>query len=242
MLKQDVNSLDPGTDYYSYVAAVTTTDWSWGAYSSWEYDETLPVELSSFSATLTAHTYVTLAWTTQSETSLLGYRLYRSETENVTDALMITPSLIPATNTSTTCTYTHEDYEVSQNTTYWYWLESVEYNGGNMHGPTTVLVTGDGSGTPDIPETSSIGNVYPNPILKGGNAHLDVDVKQGETATVTIFNTRGQVIRSIQLSEGSHQVNWDGTDIHGNACSNGLYFYRVSTPSLNQTRKLIIVK
>lgn len=242
MLKADVLGLDPGADYYAYVAAVETSGWSWGAYSSWEFEETLPVELSSFSATLTAQSYVTLAWTTQSETNLLGYRLYRSETGDLADAMMITPALIPATNTSTTCNYTHADYEVSQNTTYWYWLESVEYNGGNMHGPTTVLVAGDDPGTPDIPETSSIGNVYPNPILRGGTAHLDVNVKAGETATVTIYNTRGQIIRVTGLAEGSHLVNWDGTDRDGNHCSTGLYFYRVSTPTLNQTRKLIIIK
>jgi len=64
-----VVGLDPGLDYYAYVAAVNPAGgWPWSAYSSWETDEAgpLPVVLSSFTATLTASNFVTLSWTTQS--------------------------------------------------------------------------------------------------------------------------------------------------------------------------------
>ncbi|HOA30228.1 MAG TPA: hypothetical protein PKL34_09305, partial [Candidatus Cloacimonadota bacterium] len=41
-------------------------------------DETLPVVLSSFSATITSQYFVQLHWVTQSETDALGYMIYRS--------------------------------------------------------------------------------------------------------------------------------------------------------------------
>lgn len=40
--------------------------------------DTLPVELSSFSAVLTAQNFVKLTWVSQSETNLLGYLVYRA--------------------------------------------------------------------------------------------------------------------------------------------------------------------
>ena len=205
-------------------------------------DATLPVELSSFTATLTASNYVTLAWTTQSESNLLGYRVYRTENQNFAEARMITPIMIPATNTSTVCNYSCVDHEVVANNTYWYWLESVELAGEELHGPISVLVTDGEPGTPVLPETTEISNIYPNPFRAGGTASMDVSVKSGEKANVNIYNARGQVVRNVNLSEGFHQLNWDGTDSKGNLCASGTYFYRISSPSGNQTRKLVLIK
>jgi len=106
-----------------------------------EVPPTVPVELSSFTAVVTGG-YVKLNWVTQTETGMLGYRVYRNNSDNQETAMMITPIMIPATNTSSTQTYTFEDMEV-ENGTYWYWLESVDYNTSNFHGPTTVIVQGE---------------------------------------------------------------------------------------------------
>ncbi|MDY0150954.1 MAG: FlgD immunoglobulin-like domain containing protein [Candidatus Cloacimonas sp.] len=242
VLKVDVINLVETEVYYAYVAAVEYLGWSWSAYSSWEPPITLPVELSSFTATLTASSYVTLAWTTQSETNLLGYRVYRSDNQNLAEALMITPVMIPATNTSTVCSYNHEDHEVEANTHYWYWLESIEYSGGEMHGPVSVTVTGGEPGAPILPEITGISDIYPNPFRVGGIANLDVSVKAGEVVSLKVFNYRGQVVKSMNLPEGFHHVNWDGTDSSGNFCSSGTYFYRLSSPSTSQIRKLVLIK
>ncbi len=87
-----------------------------------------------------------------------------------------------------------------------------------------------------------MGYVYPNPARIGNTASLDVDVKAGETAFITIYNTRGQIVNNMEVPAGYHQVNWDGSDSHGKLCASGVYLYLVRTPSLNQTRKLIILK
>ncbi|MDD4310815.1 MAG: hypothetical protein PHO32_10570, partial [Candidatus Cloacimonetes bacterium] len=117
-------------------------------------DETLPVTLSSFTASLTASNFVSLAWTSESETNLLGYRVYRTDNQNFAQAIMITPTLIPATNTSNVSHYSHEDHEVVINNTYWYWLESVEPAAEEMHGPISIYVADGNSDTPVIPETT----------------------------------------------------------------------------------------
>jgi hypothetical protein len=43
--------------------------------------------------------------------------------------------------------------------------------------------------------------------------------------------------------EGSlNNLNWNGKDSKGNVCGSGIYFYKLSTPSMNMTKKMVIVK
>jgi len=199
---------------------------------------TLPVELSSFTANLTAEYFVKLNWVSESETGLLGYRVYRSDVNDVTGSTMITPVMIEATNTSEQHSYTITDTEVESGNTYWYWLESVDYNHTTMHGPVSVEVVGNV--TPPLPQTSVLGNAYPNPFK--ANTNIAVTVKENETATVTIYNILGQAVRTYTMNAGTHTINWDGRDSRNNACGSGIYFYKMSSPSLNQTKKMVIVK
>ncbi len=203
-------------------------------------DPTLPVELSSFTATITAQNFVKLTWVSQSETGLLGYRAYRSETVYQTDASNITPVMIPATNTSTTQTYIHNDEEVVIGNTYYYWLESVDMGHSDFHGPVSVQVTGDTP--PVLPEYTTMRNAYPNPFRSTENTCIEVFLKAGEQGQLTIYNVMGQAIKSFPVAEGQNQLNWDGRDSKGLNCSSGIYFYKLSTPSLNQTRKMVISK
>jgi len=205
------------------------------------YGPTLPVELSSFTGTMTAEYFVQLNWTSQSETSLLGYRVLRGETADVNSAVSITPTLVTATNTSTTQNYSITDTEVENNTTYSYWLESVNMDGtSEFHGPVNVLVQHEVP--PVLPEYTSMRNAYPNPFAQNSSTNLEVSVKAGETGTVTIYNILGQVVKTYTVREGLNNLNWNGKDSKGNTCGSGIYFYRLSTPSMNQTKKMVIVK
>jgi hypothetical protein len=199
-----------------------------------------PVELSGFTATLSATNDVQISWTSQSETNLMGYRVYRNESADQTGSLLITPVLIPATNTSEQHSYSLSDPEVEIGHSYYYWLESVDSFTSQFFGPVSITVQGD---VPPVnPETSALKNAYPNPFKASGSTSIGLDVKAGETGTLTILNLAGQVVRSYSVGEGSHTINWNGTDANGKACSSGVYFYKLSTPSLNQTRKMVILK
>ena len=204
-------------------------------------DQTLPVELSSFSATLTAQSFVKLTWVSQTETGLSGYRVYRSLTGDVSAAIDVSGLLEP-TNSSQSHTYTHIDKTVFPETTYCYWLEAVELNGtATFYGPNTVYVT-----TPEdiVPSSiTAISNAYPNPFKNNTGTNITYEVKAGETGTITIYNIVGQVVKTFPVRETSLPVTftWNGHDSKGNACGSGMYFYKLSTPSCNVTKKLVIV-
>jgi hypothetical protein len=201
-------------------------------------DPTLPVELSSFNAVLTAENFVKLTWTSESETNMLGYRVYRAEADDYAAATLITPVMIEATNSSTHQAYSITDNEVSINTTYYYWLEAVDMSHSVLYGPNQILVTGNV--TPNIPTVTTLGNAYPNPFRN--QTSIALEVKENETATVTIYNILGQVVKTYNKGQGTHTINWDGKDARGNACGSGIYFYRLTSPSMNQTKKMVIVK
>ena len=203
-------------------------------------DPTLPVELSYFAATLTAENFVNIAWTTQTETNMNGFNIYRNDDSDVL-AGAIQIAYIPATNTSTTQNYKHIDREVENGHTYYYWLECVETNGeSTFNGPSPVYV--DGPTPPVLPEYTIMHNAYPNPFRAGDGTTINVDVKAGDTGTVTIYNILGQVVKTVPVIQGKNDIFWNGRDSKGNLCGNGIYFYKLSTNSLNQTKKMVIVK
>jgi len=214
----------------------------WTAYVTFILIEDVqtPVELSSFTATLTGENFVQLAWTSQSENQMMGYRVYRNTSSDQTYSELIDVPMIPATNTSTTQNYSVVDTNVEIGQMYYYWLEAVDYNASNFHGPVSVTVTGNVP--PVLPEVTSMRNAYPNPFKTNGNTTIEVSLKAGDTGTLTIYNVQGQVVKTVSLTEGSHTINWNGRDSRGNACGSGIYFYKLSTPSLNQTKKMVIVK
>ncbi|PKN72538.1 MAG: hypothetical protein CVU50_06675 [Candidatus Cloacimonetes bacterium HGW-Cloacimonetes-3] len=203
-------------------------------------DATLPVEFSSFAATLTAQNFVKLTWVTETETGVSGYNVYRSTDANQATAEQINSTLIDATNTSQTATYTHIDNEVSAQTTYSYWLEIVEMDGTTaFHGPTTVYVQeGPENNAPVL--VTSMRNAYPNPFKANTSTNIAYQVKDGEAGTITVYNIIGQVVKTVPV-KGTSVFNWNGRDSKNNACGSGIYFYKLSTPSSNVTKKMVIV-
>ncbi|HPK83211.1 MAG TPA: T9SS type A sorting domain-containing protein, partial [Candidatus Syntrophosphaera sp.] len=85
-------------------------------------------------------------------------------------------------------------------------------------------------------------NAYPNPFKLGSSTTIEVDVKAGETGTLSIYNLSGQLVRSFTVNEGAHSLGWNGRDSKGAVCGSGIYFYKLSTASCNQSRKMVIIK
>ncbi|NLO44665.1 MAG: T9SS type A sorting domain-containing protein, partial [Candidatus Cloacimonetes bacterium] len=71
---------------------------------------------------------------------------------------------------------------------------------------------------------------------------VDIDVKAGEKANFTVYNMLGQAVYSKTLNEGQTIVEWNGLDKNGKRCGSGIYFYKLSSPSTSQTKKMVIVK
>lgn len=203
------------------------------------YDEsTLPVELSSFTAVAFASEYVTLNWVTESESNLHGYNIFRAENNNLSSAMRINSSVVVANNQAVTSTYTYRDNEV-ESTTYYYWLEVSELSNENtFHGPIVVTVEDD----PVIPgvATTEFGNFGPSPFSDVTSTTLRV--KEGETASITIYNLLGQVIKRETFNAGEHNFTFNGRDANGKRVANGIYFVKMASPTTTKNFKIVKMK
>ena len=84
---------------------------------------------------------------------------------------------------------------------------------------------------------------YPNPF--NPSTTIRFSLAEAGHARLNIYNTRGQLVRSLansNLMAGKHQMTWDGRDNRGKSVASGIYFYRLQAGKYVQSRKMILMK
>ena len=96
-------------------------------------------------------------------------------------------------------------------------------------------------------ETALLAN-YPNPF--NPETWIPYQLARRSSVTITIYNVRGTVIRSLQLGsqragyylKSSRAAYWDGRNMYGERVSGGIYFYQFKTDRMSTLRKMVIIK
>ena len=203
-------------------------------------ESTLPVQFSGFTASQTTSDFVSLNWFTHSESSLIGYNVYRSDDSNLNNGLRINPSMISATNSAIGGNYSLEDREVEINSSYSYWVQVVEISGDiTYHGPTKISLVGEAVN--EAPAMTTLYSAYPNPF--NPTTTIKFNVKENDKATLIIANIKGQIVKSYPAyNTGEHTIIWNGDDNRGNKVSSGFYFYKLKSETTQQIRKMLLLK
>ena len=205
------------------------------------------MELSSFSAIATSDNFAQISWTTASESNLLGYNIYRSETENQDDAFRVTATMITASNQAMGDSYSFTDDEVEMNTTYNYWLQSNDFDGtSQMFGPVTVKISDqeDHDNDNTVLGSQLYGN-YPNPF--NPETTIFYSISQPQHVRLEVYNMRGQLVKTL-LNEQVDNANtrlsivWKGNDNSNNKVSSGIYLYKLVTDDYCKSNKMILMK
>ncbi|MDP3113656.1 MAG: M20/M25/M40 family metallo-hydrolase [Candidatus Cloacimonadaceae bacterium] len=84
---------------------------------------------------------------------------------------------------------------------------------------------------------------YPNPF----NTVTTIKYSLNEPGPISldIYNLKGQLVKTLfrgNADKGNHTISWNGTDNSGNACSSGVYFYKLRTSSRTMVRKMLMLK
>ena len=98
------------------------------------------------------------------------------------------------------------------------------------------------------PKRSQLLQNYPNPF--NPETWIPYQLSEDSSVSVSIYDTTGKLIRTLQLgfqSAGFYNSReraayWDGRNALGERVASGIYFYQLTTPSFQQTRRLVIVK
>ena len=98
------------------------------------------------------------------------------------------------------------------------------------------------------PEKTQLLANYPNPF--NPETWIPYELATDTDVRLTIYNTQGVVIRTLQLGHQSagyytgrdRAAYWDGRNALGEQVASGLYFYQLETDEMSLMRKMVILK
>jgi hypothetical protein len=88
-------------------------------------------------------------------------------------------------------------------------------------------------------------NAAPNPF--NPSTKISYGIKENGHVSLKVYNVAGQLVRTLvnevktPAPEG-FVVPWDGRNDSGQAVSSGVYFYKLTTSSFTQTKKMVLLK
>ncbi|MCD4817302.1 MAG: T9SS type A sorting domain-containing protein [Candidatus Cloacimonetes bacterium] len=92
-----------------------------------------------------------------------------------------------------------------------------------------------------IPAKSILQPNYPNPFNPSTSISFSVESIKG--AELKIYNIQGQLVKTCgSFAKGNHSVKWFGKDNQNKPVSSGVYFYKLSSYSSQETRKMLLLK
>ena len=236
---------DQPTVYLRWVMGETDGGWT---YCGWNiddieifaYDEVFsPIELSSFEAAYADSTdSVLLSWTTLFETDVIGFNIFRSETDDFATSSKINLSIIPGHGTSTNPhNYEFNDETANVTTQYYYWLEVIDYGGVSHIYGSFIYEPNVSNDDEPVSQILSLHN-YPNPFRQ--STEISYSLAKPEKVKIQIFNLKGQIVETLlddNKPAGTHSFEWNAEK-----ASSGIYFCKLSTGKTTSIQKLVIVK
>lgn len=234
---------DDNNDYNNW--STSTTKWDInsdkGSPGYNGIDQSLPVELASFSANY-ENGIVTLTWETSSEVNNAGFYIYKS-VNNRKGFKKLNSELIPgAGNTSTKQSYSYQDNQVIEGVKYFYKLQDISYSDEKEFSRTISI---NPNSAREVRKTKSFGitKCYPNPF----NPSVNICFHSANTniIDVIIYNLNGKIVKSMKnlsINSGYNKIVWHGIDKSNDPVSSGIYFIKINTNEKYDIKKVVLVR
>ena len=105
------------------------------------------------------------------------------------------------------------------------------------------LVNTEDDVIPRPTDSVNLSQNYPNPFNPTTTIKFNVPVS-GNTK-VNVYNLRGQLVKTLvdeHLNAGSHSVTWEGLDNNNRNVASGVYFYKLETGAVSETKRMVLMK
>ena len=216
---------NPFTKIFAYVGTINTDISQNGTYTV--YDFQMPVELSSFTATVNRNA-VNLNWSTVSELNNSGFDIERKAATGNDFTKVGNVSGNGTTNSPVNYTFTDRANTGKYN----YRLKQIDLNGNfeyfNLSNEIEV----------GVPNSFAMSQNYPNPFNPSTKINYDLPVDG--IVSIKLYDLTGRQVASL-VSEakiaGYYTVSFDASNL-----ASGMYFYRISAGSFTSTKKMALVK
>ncbi len=220
----------------SAVVKVTASDGMSAVEVTVQFDEQVPIELSSFVGSV-IEDRVVLNWATASQTNNAGFRVLRStdgETYEVVSAL-----IAGAGTTDQLMDYMFEDISLPAAEIVYYVLEQIDLDGTvNRSNPIEVLL-----GARFTLPTEFASAIYPNPF--NPRTTISYDLPADTTVSIIIYDAIGQEIRQLvsqHYTAGRYSVQWDAKDFMGRSVGSGVYIAKIVAGPNTAIQKMLLLK
>jgi len=136
------------------------------------------------------------------------------------------------------------NYEISaQGRDQWHILNEKCHNSlSEWTDPILIIVTGTGV-EPDPQSPEPIVSIYPNPFRNSTKISFSnsAQVRPGQ-AEISIFNIKGQVIKTWSLNQTTSWVVWNGKDANGKELANGIYLCKLTSGDFSAMQRVVLIK
>ena len=233
-----VPSIVAGTGAGQYALNTTLNTLTLYGQTSFSYfvmsdlDNLVPVELSSFSASVNRRV-VNLNWSTVTEVNNSGFEIERKEASSQSYSKI---GFVQGNGTTSSAkNYTYEDRNLSTGK-YNYRLKQMDYNGNYKYYELSSLVD------VGIPTKFDISQNYPNPF--NPSTKINFDLPFDSKVQIKVFDMTGREMAQI-LNE-SKSAGYYTAQFNASSLSSGIYFYQINATGGNQsfvrTMKMVLVK
>ena len=108
----------------------------------------------------------------------------------------------------------------------------------------TVEVIADLTATGEFaPGAFALGQNFPNPF--NPKTTISFALPSAGPVELDVYSATGQHVRTLQsgdMTSGQHSVVWDGKDDGGSSVGSGIYFYKLQSEELSETKKMMLLK
>jgi hypothetical protein len=224
------------------INANTITAFSVNSMSRWtagDASNPLPIQLSSFTATLLNGSQVLMEWTTISEVNNYGFYVQR-RADSLETFVDLPNSFVPGHGTTLEPQYySFVDSTITAVGTYQYRLRQVDFNNASYYSHVVLVNITVLAVSEQVPFEFRVHQNYPNPFNPSTTIVFSVD--KPEHTVVSVFNIVGQEMARV-FDGATEPGRYYRVVVDGSGLASGTYFYRVSSGTRSETRKMVLLK
>jgi hypothetical protein len=187
----------------------------------------LPVELTSFSASIVGNSIV-LEWKTATETNNMGFEIERATNDKVWQVIGFVDGY---GTTAESKSYTYTDTEVGELINYYYRLKQIDLDGSYSYSAEIEI-------TAEMPTSFQLSQNFPNPFNPTTNIRFTLP--EASNVQLKVFNALGEEVANLTsdlFEAGVHNIAFDASNL-----ISGVYFYKLEANNFVQVRKMMLLK
>ena len=232
-----VSETDNGSDDYWDADQNTTVNdgyvilsWQSGA------DNTLPVELTTFSANIVKNK-IQLNWQTATEVNNYGFEIQRqnqvSSIENKDPKWQSIAFVEGHGNSNSPRHYSFIDNNINSGK-YFYRLKQIDINGSFEYSKEIEV-------TINAPNKFQLAHNYPNPFNPTTTINYSIpDISSLQNVQLKVYNILGKEVATLvnkEQSPGNYKVSFNANNL-----TSGIYYYKLSTNNFTDVKQMILLK